>query len=305
MIIKYDMQMKRIIFYIIVLILTSTYTVAANEPKQMTMTTSKLGEVWIGLEGSGTATIDWGDGTPTETITLSDSLAAYGHNYSNTIARTISITGKNITRLECSFNQLTSLDVSRNTTLKQLGCSFNQLTSLNINRNTELAFLSCLHNLLTSLDISRNTELISLSCGNNLLTSLNISNNIVLVGLFCGFNQLTDLDVSRNIKLDALYCNNNQLTILDVSKNTALIWFYCDSNQLTNLDVCNNTALDRLVCNSNLLSSDALNALFETLHNNTTLGLVQPKTVRINDNPGTAACNQSIATAKGWTVRTE
>ena len=48
-----------------------------------------------------------------------------------------------------------------------------------------------------------------------------------------------------------------------------------------------------------ILSAPALNSLFWTLHSNT---VKDEKTVIIYDNPGTNACDQSIATCKGWTV---
>ena len=52
-------------------------------------------------------------------------------------------------------NSLTSLDVSKNTALKELWCDFNQLTSLDVSNNTALTWLYCPSNRLTSL-IMRN-----------------------------------------------------------------------------------------------------------------------------------------------------
>ena len=43
-----------------------------------------------------------------------------------------------ITELNCSNNQLTSLDLSKNTALGRLFCSNNKLTSLNVSTNTSL-----------------------------------------------------------------------------------------------------------------------------------------------------------------------
>ena len=45
------------------------------------------------------------------------------------------------------------------TYLTSLNCSGNQLTSLNLSNNTALTFLSCGDNQLTSLDVSNNTAL--------------------------------------------------------------------------------------------------------------------------------------------------
>jgi len=49
----------------------------------------------------------------------------------------------NLDTLDCSTNQLTSLDVSNNTALTSLWCAENQLTSLDVSHNTALAGLNC------------------------------------------------------------------------------------------------------------------------------------------------------------------
>ena len=41
------------------------------------------------------------------------------------------------------FNQLTSLDLSKNTALTDLDCHYNKLTSLDVSKNSALAWLSC------------------------------------------------------------------------------------------------------------------------------------------------------------------
>jgi len=84
---------------------------------------------------------------------------------------------------------------------------------------------------------------------------------------YCRDNQLTNLDVSNNTALKFLFCNNNQLTSLYVSQNIALAGLICHNNQLTSLDVSKNTALYILVLEGNQFTSSALNAVFETLHN--------------------------------------
>jgi len=83
--------------------------------------------------------------------------------------------------LSCNNNQLTSLDVTQNTTLNYLLCSSNQLTSLDVTQNTTLNALLCSSNQLTSLDLTQNTTLNTLHCFSNQLTSLDISNNMQLV----------------------------------------------------------------------------------------------------------------------------
>ena len=160
-----------------------------------------------------------------------------------------------LTELDCRRNQLTSLDLSKNTALEVLNCNNNPLTSLVLGGNTALTKLSCTNNPLTSLDLSKNTALQVLDCGDNQLASLDVSKNLALKELYCSGNPLTALDVSANTALTDLNCINTQRASLDVSKNTALTSLLCGDNQLTSLDVSANTALTSLLCAKNQLAS--------------------------------------------------
>jgi Leucine-rich repeat (LRR) protein len=159
----------------------------------------------------------------------------------------------NLTRLECSYNQLTNLDVSANTLLERLDCVGNQLTSLDVSANAALTTLRCSSNQLTGLDVSANTALTTLRCSNNQLTSLDISANTALTYLDCDNNQLTSLDVRANTLLERLYCGRNQLTSLDVSSNSSLSQLTCSSNQLNSLNLRNgnNKRLTDMYASSN------------------------------------------------------
>ena len=165
-----------------------------------------------------------------------------------------------LTELDCRRNQLTSLDLSKNTALQVLDCGGNQLTALDVSKNLALKELYCGDNPLTSLDVSANTALTDLNCINTQRTSLDVSKNTALTSLLCGDNQLTSLDVSANTALTSLLCAKNQLTSLDVSKNTDLTDLDCRWNQLTWLDVSKNTALKDLDCRWNQLTSLDLSA---------------------------------------------
>ena len=137
----------------------------------------------------------------------------------------------NLEKLDCKNNNLTCLDVSKNTKLTKLYCEFNQLTGLDLNKNTKLTELTCQVNQLTSLDLSKNTALTKLDCALNPLTSLDVSINTALTYLDCNYNQLTGLDLSQNTALTKLGCHDNQLTSLDLSKNTALDTLDCSGNK--------------------------------------------------------------------------
>ena len=141
------------------------------------------------------------------------------------------------------------------TALKQLDCRYNQLTSLDVSKNTALESLMCEENQLTELDVSKNTALESLWCEENQLTELNASGCTALVGLHCYKNKLIFLDVSGCAALRVLDFFENQLISLDVSGCAALKWLYCDKNKLIFLDVSGCAALEDLLCFENQLIS--------------------------------------------------
>lgn len=110
--------------------------------------------------------------------------------------------------LYCSYNQLTTLDISDNTSLRELGCGNNQLTSLDVSNCTALTYLYCEENQLTSLNLSGCTALDDLWCSYNQLASLDVSDNTALTYLRCYYNRITSLDVSMCHDLSTLACVN-------------------------------------------------------------------------------------------------
>ena len=213
----------------------------------MSFTTAKAvgEEISLRMEYSGdTPTLSGATGTPVRGTEVTYTLTS----------QTVTITG-DVTDFDCEKNQLTALDVSKNTALTGLLCSENQLTALDLSQNTALTNLDCQRNQLTALDVSKNTKLEYLNCWVNQLTALDVSQSTALTTLYCHDNQLTALDVSQNTALTWLDCNNNQLTALDVSKNTALTRLECGRNQLTALNLAKNSALEKIDCGDNQLTA--------------------------------------------------
>ena len=157
-------------------------------------------------------------------------------------------------KLVCDNNNLTTLDLSKNTILTKLQCQKNQLTSLKLRANTQLQELRCGNNNLGSLDISQN-DLQFLYCSNNQLTSLNLTNHISLKDVDCSNNKLTTLEIGTKNNLFRITCGQNNLASLNVNNVPELQYLYCDSNQLTELDVSHNSKLKELECQSNQLES--------------------------------------------------
>ena len=111
-------------------------------------------------------------------------------------SQTVTIQG-DVTWLDCDGNQLTTLDVSKNTALTKLLCNTNQLTALDVSKNTALTSLGCAYNHLTALDVSQNTSLTTLYCSKNQLTALDVSKNTALTTLACSGNQVKGEEMTR------------------------------------------------------------------------------------------------------------
>ena len=168
-----------------------------------------------------------------------------------------------VTSIEVSKKSIKSLQgIEFFTALEQLECDYNQITSLDVSKNTMLKILECSSNKLTALDVSKNKALAWLICYRVQLTALDLSKNTALIGLACGGNQLTTLDVSANTALTSLNCSSNKLTSLDVSKNTALTWIDCSSNQIKG------TAMDALIASLPSVSSGTMRVIYDDYERN-------------------------------------
>ena len=123
-----------------------------------------------------------------------------------------------LTYLDCSFNQLTELNVTGFPILRYLYCDNNQLTELDVS-NSSVRDLFCCSNQLTDLDVRNNTTLTPLGCYTNQLTELNVTGCTALTSLSCGSNRLTELDVTSCTALQGLFCEPNQRDLELISKN--------------------------------------------------------------------------------------
>ena len=135
------------------------------------------------------------------------------------------------TSITCRDRSISSLKgIECFAALEYLYCSENNLTQLDVSKNTALAILYCSENNLTQLDVSKNIYLSCLICSENNLTQLDVSKNTELQDLDCSGNNLTQLDVSENAKLCELKCYNNNISQLDVSNKSNLRILSCDRN---------------------------------------------------------------------------
>ena len=161
-----------------------------------------------------------------------------------------------VEKLNCAGNQLTDLWLRTGNSLKYLDCSVNQLTALDLSKSAELTELSCSSNKLTALDLSANKKLQKIVAQTNALTTLDTRNLPELTDLYLwGNHDLKSIDVSKNTKLEFLSVSHGKLTSLNVSNNRKLVKLYVDDNQLTALDVRSNYMLKKLGCYENQLTA--------------------------------------------------
>lgn len=140
-----------------------------------------------------------------------------------------------IDTLICQVNDLTVLDVTKNTKLKYLDYSNNKLTSVDLSQNINLIKLWCYGNDLTVLDVTKNINLEFIECGNNELLSLNISSLLKLTALLCYNNKIVSLDGSNNSDLTYLNCKNNELTSLNLQNGNNLSIAHLDARENSKL----------------------------------------------------------------------
>ena len=73
---------------------------------------------------------------------------------------------ENLRFLDCSFNELSAIDLGRNPKLSTLSIAHNSFSSINLS-GVSLATFICFDNDLTDIDLSAQNNLNSISCGNN------------------------------------------------------------------------------------------------------------------------------------------
>jgi hypothetical protein len=91
--------------------------------------------------------------------------------------RILTTNAAKVLQLDVTFRGITNLTgIEDFTLLKILYCNDNQLTKLNVTKNTFLEHLNCYFNSLIDLDLSNNKDLTYANCTNNKLLTLNVKN---------------------------------------------------------------------------------------------------------------------------------
>jgi len=162
--------------------------------------------------------------------------------------------------LNCSDNSLDVLRIDSLNSLDTLKCSFNNLTDLNTDGNGSLTVLECVSNNIDFLNLDNNTFLGTVRCGHNNLSTLNLS-ALDLYILQCEYNPIININLANNSSLKHLTCHDNLLQSIDLSDNTNLEWLSIGNgnlmpptfnNDLTTLDLSNNCNISNFYCSANI-----------------------------------------------------
>jgi len=216
--------------------------------------------------------VDWGNGNALETFNPGGQTVLLGPVLPGAANEEVTVTiyggPAAIKSIILSNKQITEINLVQGQCeyLDDIRCTYNNLTSLDVSAAPNLVSLYCFNNQLTGLDVSNNTKLIELKVGENNLESLNIASNLNLTTLSVEKNPSLgndDLVLSENILKELIIGSCAFTSSLDLTDQSALEVFGCGENQLTGIDLSNSASLNTLRCAYNALTSVKLHPSVE------------------------------------------
>lgn len=168
----------------------------------------------------------------------------------------------NLITLNCSQNNISTINFSGLTNLVDINCYSNPIPSLDFTGFNNFKTISCGgYSSLTSVIVAGLTGLENLYCYEASLTSINLSglNNLKSLGI--SSCQISNLNLSNLTNLEELSCSNNLLNTLSIGNLINLKRLYCQSNNLSNLELNGLTNLSSLFISNNPITSLNLNSL--------------------------------------------
>jgi hypothetical protein len=139
--------------------------------------------------------------------------------------------------------------------LGMLDISGNNMTSLNLSSNTSLGELNIdASNQLTSVNLTNCNSLVRIFCNSLSLTSLNLENKPQLKYVYI-FSPLTTFSVSGSTQIIELNVENTQLTTFDASNLQKIFVFYVRNNPLLSNINFTNANMEIIDISKNNLSS--------------------------------------------------
>ncbi len=201
----------------------------------------------------------WEYGTPTGVV-AGEKITVYGANAAN------------INKLDLSWSKdagvetkMLTVNLSALTGVDDVTLASNALTTLDITRNTSLAKLFINGNSITDIKFATNCALTRLEAqntadaGENNLFKVDLSKAPLLNYLVMSFNnknaEATTIDLSKNVELATIIATDCNLETLDVSKLTKLGQLTVNNNNLGTVNVSQMTNKGRLFAENNKITS--------------------------------------------------
>lgn len=136
-----------------------------------------------------------------------------------------------VTRLLIFGQNISNLSGIENfSNLQKLDCSNNNLTSLNFQNNSIISSLFCSNNQITNLTLTNLPNLTNFSCSSNLIQSLDLSTTGFVQGEFGGNPNLQYINLRNNV------INNCIVFPFTGSDYTCIMFLNCPALQLVCLD---------------------------------------------------------------------
>tara|TARA_Y100000768_G_scaffold81111_1_gene57770 strand:- start:4724 stop:5647 length:924 start_codon:yes stop_codon:yes gene_type:complete len=169
---------------------------------------------------SSITTIDLNGRSIIETTGIEDFISLDNLNFENNRVKSIDLfKNSNLKEANFSRNLIDEIDISENRLLEKLNLNDNLLSEIELSYNPRLKIIDISYNDFESVDIS-SLNLTNLNLSNNSIENIELTNNEFLNFLDISNNQLTTLNVSNNTRLDYLNSTQNlSLECIDVSKN--------------------------------------------------------------------------------------
>lgn len=134
---------------------------------------------------------------------------------------------KKLKKLEIDQSVIETLDLSRNTELKEVKAFSAKLEELDLSGLTKLEKVDLRNNLLKTVTLNRNGKLDDIKVSGNQLKTLDVQSAPALRYIECENNQIETLDTSA-LALNRIKCGNNRLAVLDLKASRIDSHYYAD-----------------------------------------------------------------------------
>ncbi|KAF2519858.1 T9SS type A sorting domain-containing protein [Flavobacterium salilacus subsp. salilacus] len=211
---------------------------------------------------------------PVETIDVTsleflENLTCGNYNNSEDLT-TLNVTGMStLKELHCSDNSLTVLDLTGLINIEYLSCKNSTISSVILDDNINLKNINLSETAITALDLTGYVNLENLNVYHSQLTQLNLENCVSLIELYCNSTPIQNLDISPCVSLELIECGGTDSTPLEsvtMGELPALFSFYGDVYGVTELDFSECPNLEGV-------SLENINEIYLNIKNGSTQGI--------------------------------